>query len=57
MADTTSPQDNAPTATNPDSAPDTKAQVDKLVAEGKKAIALKDWELGVEKYADALDLM
>lgn len=36
---------------------DTKAQADKLIAEGKKAIALKDWELGVEKYAGALDLM
>lgn len=37
--------------------PDVKAQTDKLVAEGKKAIALKDWEAGVEKYAGALDLM
>ena len=34
-----------------------KAQVDKLVAEGKKAIALKVWEEGVQKYGEALDLM
>ena len=27
------------------------------MAEGKKAIALKQWEEGVGKYADALDLM
>lgn len=33
-----------------------KAQVAKLVAEGKKAIALKQWEEGVAKYADALDI-
>ena len=31
-------------------------QVDKLIAEGKKAIALKQWEEGAAKYADALDL-
>ncbi|WOO80892.1 NASP-related protein sim3 [Vanrija pseudolonga] len=35
---------------------DLKAQVAKLVAEGKKAIALKQWEEGVAKYADALDI-
>jgi hypothetical protein len=34
-----------------------RAQADRLVAEGKKAIALKSWEEGVAKYADALDLM
>lgn len=28
----------------------------KLVSEGKKAIALRQWEDGVGKYADALDL-
>jgi HAT1-interacting factor 1 len=39
------------------SSSDLKPQVDKLVAEGKKAIALKQWETGVAKYADALDLM
>lgn len=44
-------------ATTSDTVPDVKAQADKLVAEGKKAIALKDWEVGVEKYAGALDLM
>lgn len=33
-----------------------KARVAKLVAEGKKAIALKQWEDGVGKYADALDI-
>lgn len=49
--------DTAPVTTAPDAAPDVKAQADKLVAEGKKAIALKDWEAGVEKYAGALDLM
>jgi len=59
MAETSSNSDkivgndtNASTET-----PDVKAQADKLVAEGKKAIALKDWEAGVEKYAGALDLM
>ena len=42
----------------PTTAPaETRAQADKLVAEGKKAIALKQWEEGVGKYADALDLM
>lgn len=34
-----------------------QAQADKLVGEGKKAIALKEWEEGVGKYAEALDLM
>jgi HAT1-interacting factor 1 len=34
-----------------------KAQADKLIAEGKKAIALKQWEDGVGRYADALDIM
>jgi len=55
MSEGNSP-DTAPTTVS-DVAPDIKAQADKLVAEGKKAIALKDWEVGVEKYADALDLM
>lgn len=36
---------------------ETRAQADKLIAEGKKAIALKSWDEGVAKYADALDLM
>jgi len=51
----TAPVDTA--ATTSEAVPDVKAQADKLVAEGKKAIALKDWEVGVEKYAGALDLM
>ncbi|WWD16214.1 hypothetical protein CI109_100640 [Kwoniella shandongensis] len=34
-----------------------RALVDKYVAEGKKAIALKQWEEGVAKYADALEQM
>ena len=38
-------------------AAEVKSQADKLVAEGKKAIALKDWEQGVEKYGEALALM
>jgi hypothetical protein len=42
----------------PELSPEEKrAQADKLVAEGKKAIALKQWEDGVGNYADALDLM
>ena len=57
MAEPTPLPDTAPVTTAPDAAPDVKAQADKLVAEGKKAIALKDWEAGVEKYAGALDLM
>ncbi len=36
---------------------DTKARADQCIAEGKKAIALKQWEEGVNKYAEALDLM
>jgi HAT1-interacting factor 1 len=35
----------------------TKNDADVLIAEGKKAIALKQWEEGVAKYADALDIM
>ena len=35
----------------------TRARADKLIAEGKKAIALQQWEEGVAKYADALDIM
>jgi HAT1-interacting factor 1 len=46
-----------PQTTAPDAPADIKAQADKLVAEGKKAIALKDWEEGVEKYGEALALM
>lgn len=43
--------------TGPQLTPDEqKAQVSKLVAEGKKAIALKQWEEGVAKYADALEI-
>ncbi|WWD01036.1 hypothetical protein V866_007974 [Kwoniella sp. B9012] len=34
-----------------------KEQAEKLVGEGKKAIALKQWEEGVNKYGEALDLM
>ncbi|WRT67445.1 uncharacterized protein IL334_004416 [Kwoniella shivajii] len=34
-----------------------KDQADQLIAEGKKAIALKQWEEGVNKYGEALDLM
>ena len=34
-----------------------QADADRLIAEGKKAIALKQWEEGVTKYADALDIM
>ncbi|ORY22573.1 hypothetical protein BCR39DRAFT_551318 [Naematelia encephala] len=41
----------------PETKADQRAQADKLVAEGKKAIALKQWEEGVSKYADALELM
>ncbi|WVQ78614.1 hypothetical protein IAT38_000700 [Cryptococcus sp. DSM 104549] len=65
------PSDTAPTdppaaAVAPETATDAsaptdpaeiRAQVDKLVAEGKKAIALRQWEQGVEAYADALDAM
>lgn len=40
-----------------DDGPSTKERADTLVAEGKKAIALKQWEEGVNKYAEALDLM
>jgi HAT1-interacting factor 1 len=57
MAESTSLPDTTSTDVASDAAPDVKAQADKLVAEGKKAIALKDWEAAVEKYADALDLM
>ncbi|OCF40638.1 hypothetical protein I317_05570 [Kwoniella heveanensis CBS 569] len=42
---------------NPSSNEDVKAKADKLVGEGKKAIALKQWEEGVTKYGEALDLM
>ncbi|KAL0254242.1 hypothetical protein I308_101623 [Cryptococcus tetragattii IND107] len=34
-----------------------RAEVEKLVAEGKKAIALHEWEQGVDRYATALDRM
>lgn len=57
MSNATTEPDTASGTAVPDVAPDVKAQADKLVAEGKKAIALKDWEAGVEKYAGALDLM
>lgn len=32
-------------------------QADVLIAEGKKATALQNWEEGVAKYADALEIM
>jgi HAT1-interacting factor 1 len=57
MSETTQVEVTPTVAPGSDSAADNKAQVNKLVAEGKKAIALKDWEVGVEKYADALDIM
>lgn len=46
--------------TNAESAPalsteEVHAKVSRLVAEGKKAIALKQWEEGVAKYGDALE--
>ncbi|WVQ99028.1 hypothetical protein IAU59_006160 [Kwoniella sp. CBS 9459] len=45
-------------STDPNSNPkELKEQADTLVAEGKKAIALKQWEEGVMKYGEALDLM
>ncbi|AAW41997.1 expressed protein [Cryptococcus deneoformans JEC21] len=34
-----------------------RAEVEKLVAEGKKAVALHQWEQGVDRYATALDRM
>lgn len=40
----------------PESKAETQAAVAKLIAEGKKAIALRQWDEGVGKYADALDL-
>jgi hypothetical protein len=48
--------DTKPAVADADPA-ETRAQADKLIAEGKKAIALKSWDEGVAKYADALDLM
>ncbi|KAL7424292.1 hypothetical protein Q5752_001882 [Cryptotrichosporon argae] len=38
-------------------APDARARADALVAEGKKAIALSQWEEAVTKYGEALDVM
>ena len=51
------PNDVATESTPTTSPAEMRRQADKLVAEGKKAIALKQWDEGVEKYADALDLM
>ncbi|RSH93809.1 hypothetical protein EHS25_006457 [Saitozyma podzolica] len=48
--------DTKPAVADADPA-ETRAQADKLIAEGKKAIALKSWDEGVAKYADALDLI
>jgi len=36
---------------------DLQATADRLVAEGQKAVALKQWEEGVNKYGDALEAM
>ncbi|ORX33867.1 hypothetical protein BD324DRAFT_206499 [Kockovaella imperatae] len=60
MADTTQPNE-ADTTHGSTEVPaadtaDLQSQAEKLIAEGKKAIALKQWEEGVAKYADALDL-
>jgi hypothetical protein len=35
----------------------TQEDADRLIAEGKKLIALKQWEEGAAKYADALEVM
>ncbi|EIW66326.1 hypothetical protein TREMEDRAFT_35273, partial [Tremella mesenterica DSM 1558] len=43
-----------PSKTSPE---EQRAEADKLVAEGKKAIALRKWEEGVGKYGQALDIM
>ncbi|WWC69166.1 uncharacterized protein I206_103102 [Kwoniella pini CBS 10737] len=55
------PPQSASTGTEESSVPtdpkEIKEQADTLVAEGKKAIALKQWEEGVNKYGEALDLM
>ncbi|KAK8869524.1 hypothetical protein IAR55_000090 [Kwoniella newhampshirensis] len=48
------PQERTEATTDPT---EIRALADKYVAEGKKAIALKQWEEGVAKYADALELM
>lgn len=34
-----------------------QSQADVLIAEGKKATALQNWEEGVAKFADALEIM
>jgi HAT1-interacting factor 1 len=34
-----------------------QATADRLVAEGHKAVALKQWEEGVNKYGDALEVL
>ncbi|WVF71875.1 hypothetical protein IAT40_006685 [Kwoniella sp. CBS 6097] len=44
-------------SSSPNELKELKEQADKLVGEGKKAIVLKQWEEGVTKYGEALDLM
>ncbi|WVR05413.1 hypothetical protein IAU60_002428 [Kwoniella sp. DSM 27419] len=48
---------NGEASTSASESTELKAQAEQLIGEGKKAIALKQWEEGVEKYGEALDIM
>lgn len=56
-ADQTTGETQPPSEKVQKSPAELQADADRLIAEGKKAIALKQWEEGVAKYGDALDIM